>query len=77
MDPTMLPARFSTLNRMSRIVTADLHKSFGEHPVLRGVELTVPGGTFAAAVLARRAAQALMQSARDHLVQVVAACLSF
>jgi iron(III) transport system ATP-binding protein len=30
------------------LTTADLHKAFGDHPVLRGVDLTVPDGAFAA-----------------------------
>jgi ABC-type glutathione transport system ATPase component len=30
------------------LTTSDLHKAFGDHPVLRGVDLTVPDGAFAA-----------------------------
>jgi iron(III) transport system ATP-binding protein len=37
-------------NPPADLVIADLHKSFGEHPVLRGVNLVVPAGTFAAIV---------------------------
>jgi iron(III) transport system ATP-binding protein len=37
-------------NPPADLVIADLHKSFGSHPVLRGVALTVPAGTFAAIV---------------------------
>jgi iron(III) transport system ATP-binding protein len=37
-------------NPPADLVIADLHKSFGSNPVLRGVALTVPGGTFAAIV---------------------------
>ncbi len=37
-------------NPPADLVIADLHKSFGDHPVLRGVDLVVPGGTFAAIV---------------------------
>jgi iron(III) transport system ATP-binding protein len=37
-------------NPPADLVITDLHKSFGSHPVLRGVALTVPAGTFAAIV---------------------------
>ncbi len=37
-------------NPPADLVIADLHKSFGSHPVLRGVDLTVPAGSFAAIV---------------------------
>ncbi len=37
-------------NPPADLVISDLHKSFGDHPVLRGVDLVVPGGTFAAVV---------------------------
>ncbi len=37
-------------NPPADLVISDLHKAFGTHPVLRGVELTVPAGTFAAIV---------------------------
>ena len=37
-------------NPPADLIITDLHKSFGEHPVLRGVDLVVPGGTFAAVV---------------------------
>jgi iron(III) transport system ATP-binding protein len=37
-------------NPPADLVIADLHKSFGTHPVLRGIELVVPAGTFAAIV---------------------------
>lgn len=50
MDPTMLPARFSTLNRMSRIVTADLHKSFGDLPVIDAVSLSIESGQFVSVI---------------------------
>ena len=37
-------------NPPADLVIADLHKSFGTQPVLRGVDLVVPAGTFAAIV---------------------------
>jgi len=33
---------------VNRLVVTDLHKSFGAHPVLRGVDLAVPAGSFTA-----------------------------
>ena len=50
MDPTMLPARFSTLNRMSRIVAHDVCKSFDDLSVLHRVSLDIESGQFVSVI---------------------------
>jgi iron(III) transport system ATP-binding protein len=46
--PAPGPASLDAPIATEGLTTSDLHKAFGDHPVLRGVDLTIPGGTFAA-----------------------------
>lgn len=46
--PAAGPASLDAPIATEGLTTSDLHKAFGDHPVLRGVDLTIPGGTFAA-----------------------------
>ena len=46
--PAAAPASLAAPTATEGLTAADLHKAFGDHPVLRGVDLTVPDGAFAA-----------------------------
>lgn len=50
MDPMRLPAPLPTLNRMSRIVTHDLSKSFGDLAVVDQWSLTIEAGQFVSVI---------------------------
>ena len=50
MDPMRLPAPVPTLNRMSRIVTHDLSKSFGDLAVVDQWSLTIEAGQFVSVI---------------------------
>lgn len=46
--PAAGPASLDAPIATEGLTTSDLHKAFGDHPVLCGVDLTIPGGAFAA-----------------------------